>query len=48
MLENIKSYYIVKIVFKYIDENQKLKLVKYNKSLQKNIDINVKIWFTFI
>ena len=41
MLENIKSYYIVKIVFEYIDEKQKLKLVKYNKSLQKKLGINI-------
>ena len=41
MLKNIKSYYIVKIVFLYVYEKQKLKIVKYNKSLQKNIDISI-------
>ena len=41
MLKNIKSYYITKIVFLYIDEKQKLKLVKYNKNLQKYTDINI-------
>ena len=35
MLESIKSSYFTKIVFSYVDEKQKLKLVKYNKSLQK-------------
>ena len=41
MLKNIKSIYFVKIFFQYIDEKQKLKVVKYNKSLQKNIDISI-------
>ena len=41
MLKNIKSYYFIKILFNYTDEKQKLKIVKKNKSLQKNIDINI-------
>ena len=41
MLRNIKSNYITKILFRYVDEEQKLKIVKYNKSLQKNININI-------
>ena len=41
MLVNIKSTYFIKILFKYLDEKKKLKVVKYNKSLQKNIDINI-------
>ena len=41
MLENIKSSYFIKLIFVYIDERQKLKLVKYNKNLQKNIDISI-------
>jgi len=43
MLEYVKSSYILKIVFSYADEKQKLKLVKYNKSLQKKININITI-----
>ena len=39
MLKNIKSKYIIEILFLYIDEERKLKLVKYNKNLQKTIDI---------
>ena len=35
MLENIKSSYFVKIVFSIVDEKKKLKLIKYNKKLQK-------------
>ncbi len=41
MLENVKSSYFTKIVFSFVDEKQKLKLVKYNKRLQKNIDISI-------
>jgi len=41
MLKNIKSTYFIKIIFKYIDEKHKLKLVKCNKDFQKNIDINI-------
>ena len=41
MLKNIKSKYITKILFLYLDEERKLKLVKYNKSLQKNIGISI-------
>ena len=41
MLKNIKSTYFVKILFLYMDEKQKLKLIKYSKSLQKSIDINI-------
>jgi len=41
MLENAKSSYFVKIVFSFVDEKQKLKLVKRNKSLQKKIDISI-------
>ena len=35
MLENVKSLYFAKIVFSFVDEKQKLKLVKRNKTLQK-------------
>ena len=41
MLLNIKSSYFIKRIFVLVDEKQKLKLVKYNKSLQKNIDISI-------
>ena len=39
MLENIKSSFFIKIIFSFLDEKTKLKLLKYNKSLQNNIDI---------
>ena len=41
MLKNIKSTYFIKNIFLYVHEKQKLKVVKYNKSLQKNIDISI-------
>ena len=36
MLENIKSSFFIKIIFSFLDEKTKLKLVKYNKCLQNN------------
>ena len=41
MLKNIKSSYFIKILFSCVDEKKKLEVVKYNKSLQKNIDISI-------
>ena len=41
MLKNIKSTYFIKIIFMFLDERQKLKLVKYNKSFQNNINISI-------
>ena len=41
MLRNIKSSYFIKIIFIYVDEKQKLKIVKCNKCLQKNIGISI-------
>ena len=39
MLKNIKSTYITKILFSFLDEKIKLMLVKYNQTLQKEINI---------
>ena len=41
MLQNIKSSFFIKILFLCIDEKQKLKLIRYNKNLQKNLDITI-------
>ena len=41
MLKNIKSTYFIKKLFNYVDEKQKLKIVKCNKDLQNNIDISI-------
>ena len=36
---NIKSPFIIKQLFSYLDEGIKLRIVKYNKSLQAIINI---------
>ena len=41
MLNEIKSSYFIQKFFSYIDEKQKLKVIKYNKSLQVKVDINI-------
>ena len=41
MLKKIKSSYLTKLIFSYVDEKPKLKLVKYNKSLQKKINLSI-------
>ena len=37
MLRDIKASFFFFKLFDYIDEGNKLKLIKYNKKLQKNI-----------
>ena len=41
MLKDIKSSYFNIILFSYIKEGPKLKLIKYNKNLQKNMNISI-------
>ena len=41
MLKIIKSSYFNAKIFAYIDERQKLKIIKCNKSLQKNMNISI-------
>ena len=41
MLKNVKSSYMIQIIFSYIREGRKLKLLKHNKSLQKEMNINL-------
>ena len=40
-LKNIKSNYIIKKFFGYMTERKSLLTIKYNKSIQKRIDINI-------
>ena len=47
MLDNVKSSYILKIFFSFVDEKRKLKLVKYNKNLQQKIDISISNFIHF-
>ena len=41
MLKDIKSFYFILKLFLNLDEKQKLKVVKFNKSLQKQMDIGI-------
>ena len=41
MLKNLKSVYFIRKIFSYLEEYKKLKLIKYNKSTQKNINISL-------
>ena len=41
MLKNVKSFYILRIIFSFLNEKQKLKIIKYNKNLQQNINISL-------
>ena len=40
--KSIKSLYIIKNIFSFISEIQKLKIIIYNKNLQKKLDINIE------
>ena len=40
-LNNIKSFYILRIVLSYLNKKQKLSLINYNKTLQKKFSINI-------
>ena len=40
-LKNVKSHYILKIIFEYMTERKSLETIRYNKSIQKRIDINI-------
>ena len=40
-MEMIKSTYIFKKIFTYLDEEIKLKLIKYNKNIQSKINISI-------
>ena len=46
-LKNIKSKYIIKILFFHLDEKIKLKLIKYDKNLQNTIDIDLNNYIFF-
>ena len=47
MLKNIKSSLIRKIIFSFIKEKQKLKLARYNKSLQKSMYFSINNYMYF-
>ena len=41
MLQNIKSSYFIELIYTFVEEVQKLRLVRYKKSIQKNLDISI-------
>ena len=41
MILNIKSIFITKKVFSFLNEAKKLKLIKYNKNMQSKLNINL-------
>ena len=41
-IESIKSLYILKYIFSFLSEKQKLKIIIYNKDIQKKLDINIE------
>ena len=41
MIKNVKSYFFIRLIFSCITERQKLKLFRYNKSLQNFINISI-------
>ena len=41
MLEHINSIYFRKIIFSFLEEKTKLKVIKYNKTIQNLININL-------
>ena len=47
MLKNVKSMYFSKIIFSYINDKRILEIVKINKELQNNIDINLNNYKLF-
>ena len=47
MLENIKSVFFKIILYDYINEGMKLKLIKYNKNMQKLLNINIINYMRF-
>ena len=47
MLENIKSRYFIKIIYSFLDEKAKLKIVKCNKNIQKILDIQLINYIVF-
>ena len=40
--KSIESLYILKYIFSFLSEKQKLEIIIYNKDLQNKLDINIK------
>ena len=48
MLDNIKSSYILKELFKYVNEYKKLKLLNYNKTIQQRINLSIEDYKNYL
>jgi hypothetical protein len=42
MLNKIKSSYILKSIFEFIKPHETMKILNYNKKLQKRVDLSIK------
>ena len=42
LFNNIKSKYLLKLLFEYLQQKQLLEIIKYNKKLQKDLNIGKK------
>ena len=40
-LLNIRSKYILQQIFDYLNEKRCFKIIKYNKNIQKKLDLNI-------
>ena len=43
-IKHIKSSYVIKKVFSFLNEKQKLKMIIYNKELQKRVLVNIELY----
>ena len=41
MEEKIKSLFLLKVIFSYLDNERKLHLIRYNKKLKRIMNINI-------
>ena len=45
LISSVKSSYIIRYIFSFLDEKQRLKMIIYNKTIQKNIfEINIDFY----
>ena len=40
-IKKVKSHYIIQLIFEYMTERKYLETIRYNKSIQKRMDINI-------
>ena len=45
--DNLKSDYFLKRIFEYMKKNKSLEIIKYNKKLQKRVNIGIKDYIEF-